>query len=108
MLQHHVKDIALGISKDQPERAEYLRLAEEFRMPYWDWASQDTQIVPQIALDRDYREKGPGSSASVTAKGFEDYNPLFEYPFPEDTPDDIRVSAFCTSEVFTIRSQTHF
>ena len=62
-------------------------------MPYWDWASQKTEIVPQIALNPNYREKGPQSSESITQKGIEDYNPLFAFRFPQDTPSEITVSA---------------
>ena len=62
-------------------------------MPYWDWASQKTEIVPQIALNPDYREKGPKSSESITEQGIEDYNPLFEFRFPHGTPTNITVSA---------------
>jgi hypothetical protein len=63
--------------------------AENFRIPYWDWARGDTQIVPEQALDSDYNVDGPPSSAS-TGK---DYNPLFAYPFAEGTSPDITVGA---------------
>ena len=62
-------------------------------MPYWDWASQKTEIVPQIALNPDYREKGPKSTESITEKGIEDYNPLFEFRFPQGISGKITVSA---------------
>ena len=91
-LQRHVKDIARGIKDNDPEKQEYVKLAEEFRMPYWDWASQNTEIVPQIALNRDYREEGPTSSNSVTEEGIEDFNPLFAFKFPPGTPKNITVS----------------
>ena len=87
-LQSHVKDIAHGIEDKHPDKQEYVKLAEEFRMPYWDWASQKTEIVPQIALNRDYHEEGPKPSKSVT----EDFNPLFAFKFPRDTPTEITVS----------------
>ena len=89
----HVKDIARGISVDDPDKEEYVKLADQFRIPYWDWASQKTEIVPQIALDPNYRQKGPISSESVTQKGIEDYNPLFAFIFPQGTPSEITVSA---------------
>ncbi|KAL9100136.1 MAG: hypothetical protein Q9163_004452 [Psora crenata] len=90
-LQSHVKEIARGISSNDPNKKEYTDLAENFRIPYWDWASQKNEIVPQIALDPDYREEGPKSSESVTEKGIKDYNPLFAFRFPEGTPNNIRV-----------------
>ena len=101
-LQSHVKDIARGINDNDPDKQEYVKLAEEFRMPYWDWASQNTEIVPQIALNHDYREKGPTSSKSVTEEGIEDFNPLFAFKFPVGTPKDIMVSisSLCTPSQF--------
>ena len=67
-------------------------LAEKFRIPYWDWARKDTQIVPQEALDREYRTDGPPSSGSISTLG-KDYNPLYAYSFPKGTTEDITVSA---------------
>jgi len=57
-------------------------------MPYWDWARLDTQIVPKEALNEDFRVKGPPSSASRK----EDYNPLFQSPFANNTSEEISVS----------------
>ena len=91
-LQSHVKDIARGINDNHPDKQEYVKLAEEFRMPYWDWASKKTEIVPQIALNRVYREKGPTSSKSVTEEGIEDFNPLFAFKFPPGTSKYITVN----------------
>lgn len=92
-MQSHVKDIARGISSSHPDKQKYVGLAEEFRMPYWDWASLKTDIVPQIALDSNYQVNGPKSSESVVDKGIIlDYNPLFAFRFPKGTPKDITVS----------------
>ena len=67
-------------------------LAERFRIPYWDWARKDTQIVPQEALNRENPVHGPPSSASLPALE-KNYNPLYAYPFPEETQGDIKVGA---------------
>ena len=67
-------------------------LAERFRMPYWDWARKNTQIVPQEVLDPKDPTDGPLSSKSIPALG-NNYNPLYAYPFPEGTPDNITVGA---------------
>ena len=91
-LHSHFKDIARGIKDNDPDKQEYVKLAKEFRMPYWDWASQNTEIAPQIALNRDYREKGPISSISVTEEVIEDFNPLFAFKFPPRTPKNITIS----------------
>ena len=67
-------------------------LAERLRIPYWDWARKDTQIVPKEVLDPKYPVGGPLSSKSISAPGGK-YNPLYAYPFPEGTPSEIKVGA---------------
>ena len=67
-------------------------LAEKFRIPYWDWARKDTQIVPQEALDPKYPADGPPSSESISTL-VKNYNPLYAYPFPKGTTKDITVGA---------------
>lgn len=62
-------------------------LADSFRIPYWDWARLDVQIVPEVALDPDYRPNGPPSTESSKL----DYNPLFTYQFPANTDSEITV-----------------
>ena len=86
-LQRHVKAIAKGIDDSNPQKQEYLDLADKFRIPYWDWARLDVQIVPEVSLDPNYRPMGPPSSESSKR----DYNPLFDYPFPEGTDSQITV-----------------
>ena len=85
----HVKEIASGIDPSHPGKKIYMDLAEKFRIPYWDWARKDTQIVPQEALDPEYLADGPPSSKSIPKK----YNPLYAYPFPKGTTEDITVGA---------------
>ena len=72
-----MQKVALNI--DGPDQETYKALAKAFRIPYWDWARRDTQIVPQQALDATYgKDLNP--------------NPLFTYKFPSNTTRDITVS----------------
>ena len=75
-LREHVKAIALGISDGDPAKSEYLKLAEDFRMPYWDWADNRVMLFPPQALTNADAAKGPPSKGSVNHK----YNPLFAAP----------------------------
>ena len=91
-LRTHVKDIAEGIAaRGHPDKELYLKLAESFRIPYWDWARTDSLFVPPEALDPGYVVNGPPWQKK-DATPLKKYNPLYEYPFPDKTPSDIRVS----------------
>lgn len=92
-LHSHVVDIACAIDSKHPAKQEYMKLADDFRLPYWDWARKDVQIVPEEAIDPNYHVNGPPSSASVPAPERLYYNGLFAYEFPDGTPDEIRVSS---------------
>ncbi|KAL8790996.1 MAG: hypothetical protein Q9195_006070 [Heterodermia aff. obscurata] len=80
-LQGHVKAIADGIDDNDPNKQQYQALAGKFRIPYWDWARLDTQIVPEECLEPNFRWAGPVSSASSRIN----YNPLYSYTFPRGT-----------------------
>ena len=80
--------IAKGIDDKEPEKDEYVRYAEAFRMPYWDWARKGDSVFPPQALDNSYKPEGKPSSAARPEK----YNPLFLFPFPQNTHSDITVS----------------
>ena len=82
-----MKDIAKGIASDNPKRDSYLQIAESFRIPFWDWARKDTQIIPRQTLDPNLVVKGPPSSNA--SKG--DYNPLYAFPFSQGTDPKITV-----------------
>ena len=71
-----------------------MTLADNFRMPYWDWARKTAQVIPQEAIDPGFRVKGPLSKNSVSGPDG-NFNPLFRFKFPKDTPVNITV---CLSE----------
>ena len=62
-----------------------------FRMPYWDWARKRTPHFPKETLEENYIEEGPPLLEPVKASQEKNYNPLYGYPFPEDTPPEITV-----------------
>lgn len=86
-------DVANGIDTHNQDRDKYIKAANEFRMPYWDWARKDALIFPQEALDDQLpfstNLKFPSSTASVSPTS----NPLFKAPFNKDSIfDDTFVS----------------
>lgn len=91
-MHSHVKAAANEISSEDPDKQEYVNFAENFRMPYWDWASQDPEIVPKIATSPIYVGERPKLSEPVTKDGIQNHNPLYAFRFPEGTPGDITVS----------------
>ena len=90
-LYAHVQEVAKKIDVSHPEKATYKAYAESFRIPYWDWARKDTQIVPAEALNPNYRAPGPQGSKIASASDKDNYNPLFLYKFPEGTSTEITV-----------------
>jgi hypothetical protein len=90
-LYHHVQEVVKKIDASDPEQAKYKVYAESFRIPYWDWARKDTQVVPAEALDPCYHAPGPQGSKIASASDKDDYNPLYLYKFPEGTPTEITV-----------------
>lgn len=93
-MHSHVKAAANAISSEDLHKQEYVNLAENFRMPYWDWASQDPEIVPKIATRPIYDGERPILSEPITKDGIHTHNPLYAFRFPKDAPDNITVSAF--------------
>jgi len=91
-LRTHVKEVADGIAaRGHPDKDLYLKLAEDFRIPYWDWARTDSLVVPEEALDPTYNVDGPPWQKKNETP-LKKYNPLYEYPFPPGIPADITVS----------------
>jgi len=87
-----VKDVAEGIAaRGHPDKEKYLKFAEDFRIPYWDWARIDSLIVPPEVLDPNYVLEGPPWQKKNETP-LKKYNPLYEYPFPGGTPSEITVS----------------
>ena len=82
-----MKAIADGIDSNDPKKQEYQALADKFRIPYWDWARLDTQIVPEESLEPNFRWAGPVSSASSKTNS----NPLYSYTFPRGTEEAVTV-----------------
>lgn len=77
-LYKHVNFIANAYADDE-RKAEYVKAAKTFRMPYWDWARRDLGVFPPQAsskkLNPVIRPKSiPGKS---------DINPLANYIFRE-------------------------
>lgn len=90
-LRTHVKDVADGIAaRGHPDKNKYLALAENFRIPYWDWARTDSLFVPPEALDPNYAVDGPPWQKNNDTP-MKKYNPLYEYPYPAGTPSNITV-----------------
>ncbi|USP76847.1 uncharacterized protein yc1106_04121 [Curvularia clavata] len=74
VLSSHVHDIAANAPPDQIKR--YLAAANEFRMPYWDWAQgTKTGPAPDIFLSPTIMVR----DTSGVSKGLD--NPLFSYQF---------------------------
>lgn len=86
-LYKHVNDIANGLASNVQNRATYVDLAKQFRMPYWDW-SVNSPIFPQAALNN----VPPPSTPQFQITGFKSptYNPLYQYPFPSSAPSAIK------------------
>ena len=90
-LYHHVQEVAKRIDTSHPEKGTYKEYAESFRIPYWDWARKDTQIVPAETLDPNYRLPGPQGSNTTSVSDGGGYNPLFMYKFPDGISPEITV-----------------
>jgi tyrosinase len=86
ILHGHVVDFVSGIDDAHPEKQKYAEAAKSFRLPYWDWARRgQTAIFPQATLDNKYDRSSVPKSRTSWFSNNEIYNPLFQYPFPEDT-----------------------
>ncbi|KAF6814923.1 tyrosinase [Colletotrichum sojae] len=83
-LYKHVNAVANAFAEDE-RKADYVKAAKTFRIPYWDWARPDLGVFPPQAatraMNRVTRPRSmPGSSR---------INPLGSYTFREskDLPD---------------------
>jgi tyrosinase len=73
-LSGHVHDIAAKAPADQIER--YLKAANEFRIPYWDWAQgTNTGPVPEFFTVPELAVTNTDGSLTVVS------NPLYSYKF---------------------------
>ncbi len=69
-----------GYSRDR-----YVRAAEDVRLPYWDWASEDS--IPPVVSSETIDVIKPGTNS--TAGGETNIpNPLYSYMFQNDLPSN--------------------
>nr|XP_036576373.1 tyrosinase [Colletotrichum truncatum]KAF6783111.1 tyrosinase [Colletotrichum truncatum] len=77
-LYKHVNFVANAFAEDE-RKADYVRAAKSFRMPYWDWARPDLGVFPpQAVSDATNRVIRPRS-----LPGSAEINPLASYTFRE-------------------------
>ena len=81
----HEEAVRIANQFSDYRRAQYLPAAEEVRLPYWDWASEETipSIVsaPTVEVVKPF-VNGTGGRTTID-------NPLFSYMFQNDLPPDI-------------------
>uniref|UniRef100_L2GER5 tyrosinase n=1 Tax=Colletotrichum fructicola (strain Nara gc5) TaxID=1213859 RepID=L2GER5_COLFN len=77
-LYKHVNFIANAYTEDE-RKADYVKAAKTFRMPYWDWARPDLGVFPpqaaSAALNKVVRPKALSGKSEI--------NPLSNYTFRE-------------------------
>ncbi|KAF2753869.1 Di-copper centre-containing protein [Pseudovirgaria hyperparasitica] len=89
-LHRHVQDVAIGIPDTNPEKGEYLLIAKNLRLPYWDWARPDrTDLFPSLANQEEYTPIVPNPNSTASDLKENAVNPLFNYKFPRNRPNDI-------------------
>ncbi|KAI0396742.1 common central domain of tyrosinase-domain-containing protein [Xylariaceae sp. FL0594] len=83
-----------GQFTEEEGRDRYLKAAESFRLPYWDWARADLPILPDEATDSDVVQVIMPESLRKEYKLSKDSagtvtlpNPLYTYKFQGDQPD---------------------
>ena len=81
-LYKHVNDLANSLNPNSVDRAKYVAAAQNFRMPYWDWARKGVSIFPEVALHNIVASKASQSKGIA-------YNPLFQAPFPDGAPPEV-------------------
>ena len=78
----HEEAVRIANQFSDYQRPRYLRAAEDVRLPYWDWASEETipSVVssPTIEVVKP-RVNGTGGRTTID-------NPLFSYEFQNDLP----------------------
>jgi tyrosinase len=89
VLHEHVKDYVQGIPDDFEQKPQYVKGAESFRLPYWDWASSGHSSVPDVAMETTDARKNPPPSKTSWFSNNPVYNPLHEYRWPKGAPQDI-------------------
>ncbi|ETS78584.1 hypothetical protein PFICI_10646 [Pestalotiopsis fici W106-1] len=83
-LYKHVNAVANSFS-DAERKADYVKAAKTFRMPYWDWARPDLPVFPaEAGIDANNQVARPKTSAEAPIKP----NPLASYTFRESASDD--------------------
>ena len=60
------------------ERERYLAAADDLRLPYWDWASEEE--IPSVVLAQTINVIKPNGPTDIA-------NPLFSYAFQQSPPD---------------------
>lgn len=98
MLYQHVNDIAQSYGPEAAERRDaYIKAAEDFRMPYWDWARQtdeDVTLFPREVLSSTIpsviRPHRQGQAEPMSA------NPLASYQFGSEGQSDENIDLVCS------------
>ena len=75
-LHKHVRSVAEDFS-DLEGGARYLAAADDFRLPYWDWAQPGKSVFPEEALSTKIKVVRPGSDGKEQDMA----NPLYSYEF---------------------------
>ncbi|KAF7532664.1 hypothetical protein G7054_g7781 [Neopestalotiopsis clavispora] len=82
-LYKHVNAVANSFSEAE-RKADYVKAAKTFRMPYWDWARPDLPIFPaEASINANNQVARPRASTKAPIKP----NPLASYKFRESASD---------------------
>lgn len=79
VLYEHMLDIAWTAPPDDLDR--YLRAADSWRLPYWDWARGDTE-VPWFFMEETISIREPSGDKALI------WNPLYTFRFQEVPSDE--------------------
>ncbi|KAK1988373.1 hypothetical protein LZ30DRAFT_699367 [Colletotrichum cereale] len=90
-LYRHVNAVANEFGESE-RKADYVKAAKDFRMPYWDWARPDLGVFPtQATPQARVQVKRPHGKQQNTRLN---PNPLASYKFGEMSKDDERINTF--------------
>ncbi|KAI9878571.1 MAG: hypothetical protein M1830_000528 [Pleopsidium flavum] len=83
----HAEAVAIAKKFTGSAAKKYQAAAEEVRIPYWDWASDDTQSrIPQAVSTVSLTVTKPGSKGTGTSTTIP--NPLYQYRFTNPQPSN--------------------
>ncbi|CAM1509015.1 Fc.00g027540.m01.CDS01 [Cosmosporella sp. VM-42] len=110
LFESTLRDAMLYVAKQftvEENQGEYMKAAETFRIPFWDWAlpqTQDTPIFPNEATDSDEVEVTMPESLRKESElekndnGFVKIpNPLYAYQFQSGTAENIKIDNLSTT-----------